>query len=116
EVGKVIAHERRLRQGNPPSVENRAQSGELPSLRVLEQVIDLQLLCTQANAVGHAAGHDRYHEPGLPKQKDTESVLDVVPLELDSGPTDVSEENAPVGQDAVDIEAYESDAASERPI
>jgi hypothetical protein len=96
------------------TLEHCRERGKFPGLRVLREVIDLQLLRAEPHALRNAPGKDPDADARVTQEVDAEAVLNVVALELDARAVDITEVDAAVGEHAVDVEADEADAARER--
>src|SRR6185437_5785807 len=116
DVRKVVADERRFVGVEMSPRENGVESGELVAVGILRHVIDAELHRTEAHALRHTAGDDRHVQPGESQHRDTESVLDLVALELEPAAVDVAEVDAAVSHHSVDVECDELDLAGERGI
>src|SRR5436305_255574 len=114
QVREVVAHERTFFPGEPSPLTQRFEQGKLARARVLDHLVDRELACPQRRRGGLAAAHPHDGKPGGLEQPDSQAVLDVEALELDLVVAVLSEVDDVVGEDAVDVEADELQAASER--
>src|SRR5690606_24980660 len=86
---------------------------QLTNRGILHHLLDMELCRTNANALRHPAGDDRNVQSRLTHEIHAKAVLDVVALELEISSTTCTEIHAAVGQDAVNIEHHEANAARE---
>src|SRR5690348_8266429 len=94
-------------------VENRPQSDELLRVCILRDVFDSELPCAKLDAHRHAPGDDDGNQACKSQEVDTESVLNVISLELVTRAVDITEVDATVGEDAVDIESDDTNRPSD---
>src|SRR2546425_389212 len=113
QVREVVSHERTLFPGEPAPLAQRFEHGKLARARVLDHFVDRKLARALRRRGGLATAHPHDHEPCGLEQPDSQPVLDVEALELDGVVADHAEVDAVVGEDAVDVEADELQAAGE---
>src|SRR5437870_2363105 len=114
EVRQVIADEGAFLPGEPAPLEQRLEYRELTRGGVLDHLVHGELPRAQHRGGGFPPGEPHDEESGGAEQADAEAVLDVKPLEFDRMIADHPDVDAIVGQDAVDVEADEFEAAGGR--
>src|SRR5438034_1159482 len=114
EVRQVIADEGAFLPGEPAPLEQRLEYRELTRGGVLDHLVHGELPRAQHRGGGFPPGEPHDEESGGAEQADAEAVLDVKALEFDRVIADHPDVDAIVGQDAVDVEADEFEAAGGR--
>src|SRR5437763_3191475 len=111
EVREVIADEGAFVPDEPTPLEQRLERGELARCRILDHLVHLELARAQPCGGRFAPGEPHHDESGGAEHPDAEAVLDVKALEFDRVIADHADVDTIVGQDAVDVEADELQAA-----
>src|SRR6266568_8287993 len=113
EVRQVIADEGAFLPSEPAPLEQRLEYRELTRGGVLDHLVHGELPRAQHRGGGFPPGEPHDEESGGAEHADAEAVLDVKALEFDRMIADHPDVDAIVGQDAVDVEADELQAAGD---
>src|SRR2546429_4984797 len=113
EVREVIADESAFIPREPTPLEQRLEHRELARRRILDHFVHLELARTQRGGGRFPSGEPHDQETGGAEHPDAEAVLNVKALEFDPVIADHPDVDAVVGQDAVDIQADELQAAGD---
>src|SRR3989442_7878138 len=113
EIREVVAGEGAVLPGEPAPLEQRFERGELARGRILNHLVHRELACAQRGGGRFPSGEPHDQEPGGAEHPDAEAVLHVKALEFDRVIADHPDVDAIVGQDAVDVEADELEAAGD---
>src|SRR5205085_1308719 len=98
------------------AMEDASQADEFLRVAVLRNVLDAQLARAQLDAHRHSSCDDDRNESSRAKEVDPEAVLDVVALELVARAGDIAQVDAAIGEDTIDVEADDTNLASERAV
>src|SRR5256885_4980492 len=113
EVREVIADEGAFVPAEPTPLEQRLERGELARGRILDHLVHLELARAQPCGGRFAPGEPHHDESGGAEHPDAEAVLDVKALEFDRVIADHADVDTIVGQDAVNVETDELQAAGD---